>query len=141
MATASVQQQGQRPDLGALYDRYVSTFGTKKVQDIVKLHAADGTFWLHSGRQPVQGREAIAAMFQGFFDQWPEFGFKVYRTLFTDSAWVLDWAVTAVLKNADGSARPVSFHALDVVDIDEEGLVSRKETFIDLAEVKAALEG
>ena len=142
MATAArVDGDGQGVDIRALHDRYVGTFATKRREDIVRLHAEDGTFWLHSGRQPVRGREAIGATFQGFFDQWPEFGFEVHRTFFTEATWILDWSVTAVLRNDDGSPRPIRFHALDVVDVDDEGLVSRKDTFIDLAEVKAALEG
>ena len=124
-----------------LYERYLRTFETKCPDDIVRLHAPDGVFWLHTGREKVRGREAIASTFQSFFDQWPEFGFKIFRTKFTEDGWILDWAVTAVLQAKDGSPRPIWFHALDVVDVDEDGLVSRKDTFIDLAQVKAALEG
>lgn len=32
------------------------------------------------------------------------------------------------------------FHALDVVEVDDAGMVTRKDTFFDYAEVKAALE-
>lgn len=141
MATApDLKEIDGRLDVRELYERYVSTFATKDVERIVDLHAEDGSFWLHTGREPVVGRAAIAATFQGFFDQWPEFGFELHRTMFTESAWILDWSVTSVLPGASGP-RPISFHALDVVDVNLRGLVSRKDTFIDLAQVKAALEG
>lgn len=141
MATAlKHESEVGTPGIEALYERYVGTFGTKDVARIVELHAEDGVFQLHTGREPVRGRAAIAATFQGFFDQWPQFGFELHRTLFTPDAWILDWSVTAVLPGATGP-RPISFHALDVVNVDDHGLVSRKETFIDLAQVKAALEG
>jgi steroid delta-isomerase-like uncharacterized protein len=140
-SVVAADQMGERVGVRGAYERYVRTFGTKRVDEIVKLHADDGIFWLHTGREAVRGRPAIEAAFQGFFDAWPEFGFEIYRTMFTESAWILDWAVTAVLKGADGAPRKIKFHALDIVDVDDDGQVARKETFIDLAQVKAALEG
>lgn len=124
-----------------IYDRYVAAFASKDTDRIQLLHAEDGTFWLHTGRDPVQGRAAIAAMFDGFFAQWPQFGFEVHRVLFTETNWILDWSVTAVLPANEGGQRPIKFHALDIIDVNEAGLVARKDTFIDMAEVQAALAG
>ncbi|SEE29811.1 conserved hypothetical protein [Rhizobiales bacterium GAS191] len=126
-------------DIRAIYDRYVGTFGSRQPEDIVQLHAPSGTFWLHAGGKPVQGRGAIATTFAGFFRQWPQFGFEIYRVIFADRHWVLDWAATAVLKGPDGADRPVRFDCLDVVEVDEDGLVLRKDTFVDSAQVREAL--
>jgi uncharacterized protein (TIGR02246 family) len=124
----------------AIYDNYVETFGTKQPDAIIKNHAENGTFWLHTGGAPVQGREAIARTFAGFFANWPEFGFKVARVIFAQDHWVLDWAITAVLTGKDGTRHPVSIDALDIIDVDADGLVSRKDTWIDGGQLKAALE-
>lgn len=124
----------------AIYDRYVETFATRQPEAIVQNHAENGTFWLHTGGAPVQGHEAIAKTFAGFFANWPEFGFKIERTIFAEDHWVLDWAITAVLTGKDGTKHPVSIDALDIIDVDSDGLVSRKDTWIDGSQVKAALE-
>lgn len=123
-----------------LYDHYVETFATKDPQRIVQNHAEDGTFWLHTGGAPVQGRDAIAKAFAGFFANWPEFGFTVKRTIFAENHWILDWAITAVLTGKDGTRHPVSIDALDIIDVDADGLVSRKDTWIDGGQLKNALE-
>lgn len=130
-----------RPDIRAACDRYAATFGSRDTARIKELHAENGTFWLHTGREQVRGRDAIAATFDGFFTAWPEFGFEVHRTLFTATGWILDWSVTAVLPGNNGAPRPVRFDALDVVDIDDSGLVVRKDTYIDMVQVQAALSG
>ncbi len=122
-----------------VYQQYVETFSNKQPEQIVNLHAEQGTFWLRAGREPVRGREAISAAFAEFFRTWPQLGFKIHRTLFTPSGWVLDWSVTASLPGKQGGKHPIQFDALDVVDVDERGLVIRKDTFIDSIQLKAAL--
>lgn len=124
----------------AVYDHYVETFATKDPQRIVQNHAENGTFWLRTGGAPVQGRDAIAKTFAGFFANWPEFGFTVERTILAENHWILDWAITAVLTGKDGTRHPVSIDALDIIDVDADGLVSRKDTWIDGGQLKAALE-
>ncbi len=123
----------------AIYDNYVATFATKIPEDIVQNHAENGSFWLRTGGSAVQGRDAIARTFAGFFAAWPEFGFKVERVVFTDNHWVLDWAITAVLTGADGTKHPISIDALDIIDVDADGLVSRKDTWIDGGQLKPAM--
>ena len=124
----------------AIYDRYVITFSTKNPAAIVQKHAESGTFWLHTGGPAVTGREAIATTFAGFFASWPEFGFDIKRVIFAENHWVLDWAITAVLTGKDETRHSISIDALDVIDVDDEGLVSRKDTWVDGGQLKAALE-
>jgi len=62
-----------------LFDRYAETYATHDVDAIVALHAPDSQFWLHLDNDPAIGRAAIAETFAGFFAQWPNFGFEVYR--------------------------------------------------------------
>ena len=47
--------------------------------------------------------------------------------------------MTAILKGPDGSDRPVRFDAIDLVEVDDTGLVVRKDTFVDAAQVKEAI--
>jgi hypothetical protein len=90
-------------------------------------HSVLASFRRDAGTRRDEVRDAFADMFR----QWPEFGFHVHRVLIGQDHWVLDWALTAVLTGPDGSRRPVRFDCIDIVTIDERGLVARKDTFVD----------
>jgi hypothetical protein len=126
-------------DVRLLFDRYAATFATRDVDAIVALHAPDSQFWLHLDREPARGRAAIAATFAGFFAEWPELGFVVHRVLTGPDHWVLDWALTAELARPDGRAVPVRFDCLDIVTVDPDGLVARKDTFVDHVQATEAV--
>ncbi|MEV0389577.1 nuclear transport factor 2 family protein [Nonomuraea sp. NPDC050643] len=126
-------------DVEKLFDAYASTFATRDAHAIVALHSPQTKFWLRNGEQPVHGRPAVRETFAAMFEQWPEMGFEVHRLITGDRHWVLDWALTAVLTTPDGARHPVSFDCLDVVILDQNGLVERKDTFIDLPQAQAAL--
>src|SRR5215207_5459201 len=117
MSTAAPTDQ----DVRALFERYAATFATHDVEAITALHAA------------------VAETFAGFFAAWPRFGFEVHRVLVGADHWVLDWAATAELTRPDGTPVPVRFDCLDVVTVDADGLVTRKDTFVDHAQAQAAL--
>lgn len=126
-------------DLRAIFDTYASTFATLDPDAIVRLHSVDTQFWLHTGEEPVHGLDGVREKFAGFFEQWPEFGFDVYRVLVGERHWVLDWALTSVLTEADARKRPIRFDCLDIVEVDDQGLVARKDTFVDLVQAQLAL--
>jgi uncharacterized protein (TIGR02246 family) len=128
-----------RRDVRALFERYAATFATRDVEAIVALHAEETEFRLRLDGEPARGRAGVGETFAGFFADWPELGFEVHRVLLGDDHWVLDWAATAVLARPDGTPVPVSFDCLDVVTVDADGLVTRKDTFVDYAQVQAAL--
>jgi hypothetical protein len=126
-------------DVREVFDAYVTTFATRDVDAIVALHSPDTQFWLHSGEQPVRGRSALRDTFAELFAQWPEMGFDIQRAIIGERHWVLDWVLTAALLGPDGHRRPIRFDCLDVVTLSEDGLVERKDTFIDLPQAQAAL--
>ena len=126
-------------EIRILFERYAGTFATHDVDAIVELHALDTQFWLHLDAAPVHGRAAVAETFSGFFEQWPNFGFEVYRVFTGPDHWVLDWALTAALTRADGTSVPIRFDCVDIVTVDDDGLVARKDTFVDYAQVQIAL--
>jgi ketosteroid isomerase-like protein len=117
-------------DLQAISERYFAAWADRDPDAIVALHTADTRFWTHTGAEPVVGRDAVRATFAGLFEQFPEFAFEVYRVLFGDGHWVLDWALIS------GDVR---FDCLDIVEVNADGLVSRKDTFVDSVQLQAAL--
>lgn len=128
-------------DVRALFERYAAAWAARDPDAIVALHSPDTQFWMHLDAEPARGRDAVRAAFADVFAQWPEFGFEVYRVLVGADHWVLDWALTAVLTDPDGTRRPVRFDCLDVVTIDQAGLVLRKDVFVDSAQVEKVLAG
>ena len=119
-----------RLDLKAISERYFAAWEARDPDRIVALHTDDTTFWSHLGTVPVAGRDAVRATFAGLFDAFPEFSFETYRVLYGEDHWVLDWALIS------GDIR---FDCLDVVVVSPDGLVARKDTFVDMVQMQAAL--
>jgi ketosteroid isomerase-like protein len=131
-------------DIRNISEEYFAAWEACDPERIAALHSADSRFQLHAGGEPVEGREAVRQAFADIFVQWPGFNFETHRVLYGEDHWVLDWDLLATLKvEQDGREvdKPVRLHCLDVVAIDEEGLVSRKDTFVDVAQVNALLAG
>jgi hypothetical protein len=126
-------------DTHAIFDRYAATFASCDPDAIVQLHSLDSQFWLHLGEAPVEGRDAIRDRFAEYFEQWPSFGFDVYRVHVGEQHWVLDWALTSELIQPDGTRRPIRFDCIDLVEVNDEGFVTRKDTFVDLVQAQQAL--
>jgi len=78
----------------------------------------------------VHGRQAVRAAFAALIEQFPDLTWETYRVLYGENHWVLDWALIS------GDIR---FDCLDVVDVSPDGLVARKDTFIDAAQLQAAM--
>ena len=120
----------QAVDLQALSERYFAAWADRDPDAIVALHTDDTRFWTHLGAEPVVGRDAVRATFAELFDQFEEFSFETYRVLYGEDHWVLDWALIA------GDIR---FDCLDVVVVSPDGLIARKDTFVDTVQLQAAL--
>ena len=117
-------------DLKAISERYFAAWADRDPDAIVALHTDDTRFWTHLGAEPVVGREAVRDTFAELFDSFPEFSFETYRVLYGEDHWVLDWALIS------GDIR---FDCLDVVVVSPDGLVARKDTFVDAVQLQAAL--
>ena len=119
-------------DLQAVSERYFAAWADRDPDAIVALHTPDSRFWTHLGGDPVVGRDAVRATFAGLFEQFPEFSFETYRVFYGGDHWVLDWALIS------GDVR---FDCLDVVEVSADGLVARKDTFVDAVQLQAAMGG
>lgn len=112
-------------DITEIFKRYAGTFATRDVDAIVALHADDTVFHQHTRLPSALGKAGVRASFGALFETWPDFAFEVDRTLFGDDFWVLDWTLVA-----DGGTTRLD--CLDVVTVDETGLVVRKDTYVNL---------
>ena len=109
-------------DLKAISQRYFAAWADRDPDAIVALHTDDTRFWTHLGNEAVVGRDAVRATFAELFE--------TYRVLYGEDHWVLDWALIS------GDIR---FDCLDVVVVSPDGLVARKDTFVDSVQLQAAI--
>lgn len=123
-------------DLSAIADRYAAAWLSHNPEAIVALHAPDSTFQAHGRSAEVKGKPALLKEFAEVFERYPGFGVETHRLLLGDRHWTLEWDLTF---QPPGKARR-GFRALDVVEVDDHGLVTSKDTFFNFAEVKAAFE-
>lgn len=123
--------QMMKLDLKAISENYFAAWAAHDPDAIVALHTADTQFWMHMGGDPVVGRDAVRSTFADIFTQFPDLTWETYRVLFGEDHWILDWALIS------GGVR---FDCLDVVNVSPEGLVARKDTFVDGMQLHAALE-
>ncbi len=118
-------------DVKAISERYLAAWARRDPDAIVAMHTLDTRFWTHSGGEPVIGRDAVRTVFGQLFEVFPDFSFETYRVFYGDDHWVLDWALIS------GAIR---FDCLDVVVVSPDGLVARKDTFIDGVQLQTAME-
>ena len=132
----------EKLDIQGVSHEYFAAWEARDPHRIVELHTPDSCFHLHAGVEPAKGRDAVREAFRQVFEQWPGFRFETRRVLYGKDHWVLDWDLLATLeveRNGERADKPVRLHCLDVVTVDPEGLVSRKDTFVDVAQVNALM--
>ena len=117
-------------DLKEISERYFAAWADRDPDAIIALHTENTRFWTHLGGEPVVGRDAVRTTFVELFDTFPDFSFETYRVLYGEDHWVLDWALIS------GDIR---FDCLDVVVVSPDGLVARKDTFVDTVALQAAM--
>jgi steroid delta-isomerase-like uncharacterized protein len=123
-------------NVAEIAERYADVWKACDPDAILTLHADDPTFQAHGRTAVLAGRAALHSEFSEIFQRYPEFGVEVHRFLLGNRHWTRDWTLT--FQQAQGERR--GFHALDVIEIDDDGRVARKDTFFDFAQVKAAME-
>jgi hypothetical protein len=136
MSTATLDHPAQaQSTLKAAFDRYHVGWETRDAAYIASRHSADSVFLLHDGSPAVVGRENIRRHVEGLFKKYPALAFEAgHRVLFGENRWVLDYVM--VLGAAGKTARVAM---VDVIDVNADGEVTRKEVFLDPAEAQAAL--
>jgi hypothetical protein len=134
--TTVLKTAATRLDIAAIAERYAAAWIAHDPVAILALHAPQSTFQAHGRIGMIRGADALRAEFTQIFERYPGFGVETHRLLFGERHWTLDWTLTF---EPPGKTRR-GLRALDVVEVDDNGLVTRKDTFFDFAQVKAAHE-
>ncbi|MET9311024.1 nuclear transport factor 2 family protein [Kribbella sp. NPDC003505] len=127
-----------RTDLQRIFDRYHQAWEAKDPDAIVALHTEDSTFVLRGGEERVQGRTALRAHFAAVFDRFAGYRAEVQRLLLGDGHWVLEWTMVVDLQGIEGLPFTARIDLLDVVDVNADGQVVRKDVYVDGAQQMAA---
>jgi len=104
---------------------------------IVSRHSPDSTFWLHDGSDPVKGRPALRAHFAQLLTNL-DFRFDSHRVLYGERHWVSEWTMVVDLVDPEGQPFTARVDMVDVVDFDDAGEVTRKDTYVDDVQRRAA---
>jgi hypothetical protein len=121
-------------NIADIADRYAAAWTSHNPEAILALHAPNSTFQAHGRSGEITGHDALRKEFAQVFERYPGFGVVTHRLLLGDNHWTLDWTLTFQPPDQDRRG----FRALDVVEVDANGLVTRKDTFFDYAQAKAA---
>ena len=124
MGTADVQ------DLAV---RYGAAWAAHDVDAIMALHTEDTVFHLHGGGEPAVGWTATREAFAKAMEEWPDIGFERKRVHIGSGHFVSEYEMSAT---RDG--REIVCDGVDVFSV-QDGLVARKDTYLDWAAVQRQL--
>lgn len=127
--------------------RYGEAWNRHDLEAILALQTTDIAFQLHSaGFEEVTG-EALVRQFAYFFDAWRDLYFHTVRLDVSGDLIVHEFEITGTLTKpfplgevaAQPTARELRFPGMDVIRV-RDGLVCRKDTYLDALTLKAQLE-
>ncbi|NMN95340.1 nuclear transport factor 2 family protein [Antrihabitans stalactiti] len=127
-----------RSSLEEVFNRYHQAWEDKDPDAISALHSVDSTYSLRAGEKRVHGRSALREHYKNLFDSYPGYRAEVARLLLGDGHWVLEWTMVIDLLDTDGTQFTARIDLVDVVDVDRDGLVTRKDVYVDGAQRAAA---
>jgi hypothetical protein len=130
-------QVAQTAPLAAIFERYHVGWETRNPELIASLHSEDTIFWLHDGSEPVKGREALRRHCAGLFASF-DFSHVVERQLFGQDHWTLEWTMVLSLAEPNGSPFTARVEMLDVVTVNAQGEVVRKDVYLNGKQSQAA---
>ncbi len=132
----------------ALAERYGEAWNSQDLDAILAAHAEDGSYQLHIGDAPCQGKPAIAEEFARVLRQLPDIRFETKRLTPTETGWTLESTMTGTL------AQPAELHgqpvgtvgakiAVDCLDlmVVREGQIAEKHTYLDAVSMLRQLAG
>jgi uncharacterized protein (TIGR02246 family) len=132
--------------LMSLATRYAEAWASRDVEAILALHSSDSVFQVHGGAPPATGLDEIRGSVESTFATWGKTRFEHRTALFGGDHWVVEWTFHATgagkLETPAGAidvaGKEVSFEGVDVVRV-SNGLVTRKDSYIDAAALQAQL--
>lgn len=125
-------------DAQAMQETYARAWASHGPAAIAALHTEDSVFHAHIGMPPVVGRAAVQAACEEIFSTYHDFHATQTRLHLGADHWVLEWKMAAQMQTP-GGPQPISVDCVDVVSLSGDGLVDRKDVYMDVQHVTPAL--
>ena len=122
-------------DIQKLSLRYAEAWAAHDLEAIMALHSADTVLHIHGGGVPATGQTATREALAAIFAQWPDVTFDRRRVHFSETHFVNEYELSGT---ADGER--FACDGVDVICV-VDGLVTRKDTYLDWPELQRQLGG
>lgn len=110
--------------------RYGAAWAAHDLDAIMALHTEDTVFHLHGDVAPAVGSAATREAFATAMEQWPDIRFERKRVHIGSGHFVSEYEMTATQ-----AGREIVCDGVDVFSV-RDGLVARKDTYLDWAAVQ-----
>jgi len=136
--TMDLMTKDQTDDIQAVAKLYFDAWDARDLDAIMALHSSDTIFHSHTGQAPVTGAAAVRAAFADLLQMAPDISFRAWDLRFGEGFWTAQMVVNGTRPQADGPDLEFSSHSVDVIWV-EGGRVTRKDSYVDTAELFASL--
>lgn len=121
-------------DLARFANAYLDAWNRHDLTAIADLHDEDTVYDLHlDGAVPIVGREKVIEAFATTIELFPDLHFTERRVIFAELTIVAETAISATT-----SAGHRTIDAIDVWTLNDAGLMTRKDTYVDGAALQPA---
>jgi ketosteroid isomerase-like protein len=120
-------------DVQDLAVRYGTAWAARDVDAVMALHTRDTVFHLHGGGEPAVGWSATYEAFTKAIEDWPDITFERKRVHIGSAHFVSEYEMSLT---KDG--REIVCDGVDVFSV-QDGLVARKDTYLDWAALQRQL--
>ena len=106
--------------------RYSAAWAAHDPDAIVAMHTDDSVFHIHGAVEPAVGRDAVRDAIAALFEQSPDLRFEPQRVHFGEDHFVSEYVVSGTREGTQFACDGIDVFTL------REGLVARKDTYLDL---------
>jgi len=110
--------------------RYGAAWAAHDLDAIMALHTEDTVFHLHGDAPPAVGLAAVREAFASAMAQWPDLRFERKRVNIGSAHFVSEYVMAATR-----AGQEIACDGVDVFSL-RDGLVARKDTYLDWAAVQ-----
>jgi steroid delta-isomerase-like uncharacterized protein len=153
-ATATATHSGaegasaEAAEIEALAERYGEAWNSGDLDAVMELHTDDAVSQAHAaGSPPAEGKAAVRAAFAAYLAQLPDIQFNPRCLRVGNGFWVMESTMTGTVAeplDAGGESigragARVKVDCVDVIEV-RDGLVARKDTYLDALTMQRQLE-
>ena len=114
--------------------RYGAAWAKHDLDAILSMHTDDTVFHLHGFSEPATGLDAAREMIAATFARSPDLRFDKSRVYIGDGHFVSEYQMSGT---AEG--KPFACEGVDVIAV-SDGLIARKDTYLDWAAMQRQLD-